>query len=124
MNLTEDLKAILTAIMDQINTLKSLPTQKDYPKHPDPTVVFLDNRKAAPLDSGKSSKIGGMWTMKYELSSLKFYELLNNTELKTDTALNPKDFYNHIKMCLNAVNILREDLIPGYQSIKIHPEFS
>ena len=31
--------------------------------------------------------------------------------------------YNHIKMSLNAVTRLLEDLLPGYQSIKIHSEF-
>ena len=32
-------------------------------------------------------------------------------------------FFNHIKMCLNAVTILREDLLPDHQSIKRHSEF-
>ena len=31
--------------------------------------------------------------------------------------------YNHIKMCINAVTRLREDLLPDYRSIKIHSEF-
>ena len=34
-----------------------------------------------------------------------------------------KNFYNHIKMCLNVVNILQEYILPGYQSIKRHSEF-
>ena len=34
-----------------------------------------------------------------------------------------KNFYNRIKMCLNAVTRFREDLLPAYQSIKIHSEF-
>ena len=33
-----------------------------------------------------------------------------------------KTFYNHITMCLNVVTILREDLLPAYQSIKRHSE--
>ena len=32
------------------------------------------------------------------------------------------NFFNQIKMCLNVVNRLREDLLPDYQSIKIHSE--
>ena len=34
-----------------------------------------------------------------------------------------KKFYNHIKMCLNAVTKLREYLLPCYHSIKRHSEF-
>ena len=34
-----------------------------------------------------------------------------------------KNFYNYIKMCLNVVTRLREDLLPDYQSIKRHAEF-
>ena len=34
-----------------------------------------------------------------------------------------QNFFNHIKMSLNALNILREDLIPDYQSIKRYSEF-
>ena len=33
------------------------------------------------------------------------------------------NFYNHINMCLNAVNRLLEDILPGYHSIKRHSEF-
>ena len=65
-----------------------------------------------------------MWTLKHEISSPKFYEILIKTELKVDTALDLKNFYKHIKMCLNAVNILQEDHLPGYHSIKIHYEFA
>ena len=76
------------------------------------------------MDSGQSTKISGMCTMKHDISSTKFYELLIKTELKGDTDLGINNFYNHINMCLNAVNRLQEDLIPGYQSIKINSEFA
>ena len=33
------------------------------------------------------------------------------------------NFYNHMKMCLNAVTRLGEDLITAYQSIKRNSEF-
>ena len=65
----------------------------------------------------------GMWTLKHDIISAKFYELPIKIELKGDTALDLKNFYNHIKMCLNAVTILQEDLIPDYHSIKRHSKF-
>ena len=46
----------------------------------------------------------------------------DRTKVNTDTDL--KNLYNHLNMCLNAVTRLRGDLIPGYQSIKSHYEFS
>ena len=90
----------------------------------DPSTVVLDNIRALPLDREHSTKIGGMWTLKDEISSPKFYELLIKTELKGDTAMDLKNFYNHIKSCLNAVTTLREEILPSYQSIKRHSEFS
>ena len=68
-------------------------------------------------------KISGMWTLKNDISSPNFYELLTKTELKVDTDMEIKHFYNHINMCLNAVTILWEDLIYAYQYIKRHSEF-
>ena len=75
------------------------------------------------MEGGHSIKIGGMWTLKHEISSPKFYELLIKTKIKGDTALYLKNFFKHIKMSLNAVTRLREDLLPDYQSIKRHSEF-
>ena len=82
-----------------------------------------DSKKAPPLEGRHSSKNGGMWTLKYEISSTKFYEFFIKIEIKGDTALDLKNFYNHIKMCLNAVTRLLEDLILVYQSIKRHSDF-
>ena len=45
-----------------------------------------------------------MWTLKYEIRSPKFYELLINTELKGDTAVYLKNFYNHIKIYITHMN--------------------
>ena len=56
-----------------------------------------------PLDGGNSTRIGGMWTLKHDIISPKFYELLIKTELKGDTALDLKNLYNYSKMCLNAM---------------------
>ena len=78
--------------------MSSSPTQKDTSTPPEPTNVVPVNRRYTPLEGGHSTKIGGMWTLKHEISSPKFYELLIKTELKGDTALDLKNFYNHIKM--------------------------
>ena len=37
--------------------------------------------------------------------------------------MDTNNLFNHIKMCLNAVTRIREDLLPDYHSIKIHSEF-
>ena len=64
-----------------------------------------------------------MWNLKHEIISPNFYELLTKIEIKGGTALDLKNFYNHINMCLNVVTRLQEDLITDYQSIKRHFEF-
>ena len=93
-------------MMDHTNNSKLSPAQKDTLTPPDPTIVLPANRRAPPLDGGHSTKISGMWTLKHEISSPKLYDLIK-TELKGDTALDLKRFYNPIKMCLNAVTILQ-----------------
>ena len=65
--------------MDQINIYKSSPDQKDSPKDQYPTNVIPDDRRSPQLDGGHSTKIGGIWTIKHEIISPKFYELLVNT---------------------------------------------
>ena len=69
------------------------------------------NNKSPPLEGGRSTKTGGMWTYKHEISSPKFYELLIKIELKGEIFLDLNNFYNHVKMCLNAVTRLLEDLL-------------
>ena len=69
--------------------------------------MIPDNRRAPPLDGGHSTKIESMRTLKYEIISPKFYELTIKTELKGDTAMEFKNFYNHTNMCLNTVTRLR-----------------
>ena len=51
-----------------------------------------DNRRATQLDSGYYTKIDGTWTLKHEIISSKFYELIINTEIKGYTALEIKNF--------------------------------
>ena len=48
-----------------------------------------------------------MWDLKHEISSPKFYEIIIKIELKGDTSLDLNNFYNHLKMYLNAVDRLR-----------------
>ena len=45
--------------------------------------------------------MGGMWTLKNDINSPKVYELIIKTEPKEETALDLKNFYNHIKMIIN-----------------------
>ena len=87
--------------------MSSLPTQEDTPTTPDPTIVVTSNRRAPPLEGGHSDKIRGMWNLKHDIISPKFYELLIKKELKWDTALDIKNFYNYTNMCLNAVTKIR-----------------
>ena len=82
-----------------------------------------DKIRATPLGGGHYTKIGGIWTLKHEISPPKFYEILIKKELKGDTALDLKNFFKHIKMSLNAVTRLREYLLPDYQSTKINSDF-
>ena len=72
------------------------------------------------MEGGNTIKIGAVCTLKFDISSPKFYELLLKTELKGDTSLEINNFYKHIKMCLNTVYILQEYFYPSYRSIKRH----
>ena len=85
-------------MMDQTNNSKSSPAQKYSSNTLDHITVVLDNRRDPPLDGGNSMKIGGMWTLKHDISSPKLYEILIRTQLKGDTYLDLKNFYNHINM--------------------------
>ena len=78
-HLTEGLKVLSAFIMNQTNNYKFPKSQKDTLNPQDPTTVVPDNRRAPPLDRGKSNKIGGMWNPKHEISSPKLYELLIKT---------------------------------------------
>ena len=73
-----------------------------------------DNKRAPPLNSGQYTESGVMWNLKNEIISPRFYDLLTNTELKVDTALDLNNLYNHIKICLIAVTRILENPLPGY----------
>ena len=121
--LTENLQVLTASMMNHTNISKSSPAHKYTSTPPDPITMVPTNRQDPPLEGGNSTKIGGMWTLKHDISSPKLYELLIKTELKGETALDINNFFNHIKMCLHAVTRLIEDLLPYYQSIKRHSEF-
>ena len=74
--LTETLNKVLKGLKDKNNISKSSPAQKDTMTPPDPTTTVQTNRKAPPLEGDHSENIGGMWTLKHEISSPRFYELL------------------------------------------------
>ena len=82
----------ITSMIDHIDILEYSPGQKDSPNAQDTTTVVPADRKASPLNSGHSTKNGVMWTLKHDISSSKFYELLIKTELKVNTALYVKNF--------------------------------
>ena len=121
---TETLKLILATMKKYKNYIsKSSPAQKDTSTCSDPSTTVQTKKRSPPLEGGISENIGGMWTLKHEIRSPRFYELLIKTELKGDTSLDTNNFFNHIKMSLNEVTRLRVDILPEYQSIKRHYEF-
>ena len=78
-NLTEYLTAITTSMMDHINVSKYSPEEKYPPKDQDPTTVVPDNKRVPPLTGAHYIRIGGMCTLKHEIRSPKFYELIIKT---------------------------------------------
>ena len=79
MNLIACLTVNIASMMDQIKISKYSPEKKDLPKSQDPTTVVPANNKAPPLEGGNSTNIGVMWSLKHDISSPKFYELLIKT---------------------------------------------
>ena len=77
-NLRSDITLMIASIMDQIKILKSSSGTNYSPKAQDPTTVVPANKRDQPLQDGHYKKIGGMWTLKHEISSPKLYELLTD----------------------------------------------
>ena len=100
-------------MMDQIKMSKYSPYKKDSQKAQNHTTVVLNNKRDPQLEGGHYKKIGGMWTLKPETILPKLYEIIIKAELKGDNGIDLKKFYNHIKMCLNAVDILKEEFLPS-----------
>ena len=109
--LTEDLKLFVksstTQMMDQNNISKCSLAHNGSPKSLETTNVVPANRRYPKLDGGHSTKIDGMWNIKHEIRSPKFYKLLAYKELKINTILELKNLYNHINVCHNAVTRLQ-----------------
>ena len=86
------------------------------------TIVHA-NSKVTPLEGDYSNKLVGVCNLKHETSLPKLYGILINTNLKGDNSLNIKNFYKPIKMCLDVVTILLDNLLLEYQIIKRHSDF-
>ena len=72
-NLTEDLTAMITSMMDQIKISKYSPDKKDPAKYQYNTTLVQVNNRATPLEGGHSKKTGGMWTLKHDIRSPKLF---------------------------------------------------
>ena len=78
----ENLKFLTAFMMDQTNISKFFPAQKDALTPPDPTTVVIANRRDPPLDGLHYTKTYEMCTLKYQISSPKFYDLLIKKKIK------------------------------------------
>ena len=67
---------MFAVLLNQFNNMSSSPTQKDTSNPLDPTTVVPTNRSDIPLEGGQYNRIGGMWNLKHEISSPKFYDIL------------------------------------------------
>ena len=76
-----------------------------------------DINKSPTLKVGNWYNISGMCNIEIEISSPNFYEPSIENKLKWETALDLKKFYNHNKICLNAVTKIRDYFLPYYQVI-------
>ena len=63
-------------MMDQIKIPKYSPDKKYSPKDQNPTTVLPANNKSPPLEGEQSTKIDGMWNLKHDTISPRFYEIL------------------------------------------------
>ena len=66
--ITENHKVLTAFMADQTNNSKLSPSQNDTSTPLDPTTVDLANKRAPLLDRRHSTNIGGMWTLKHEIS--------------------------------------------------------
>ena len=70
---------MITSMMDQITIPKYLPEHKDSPKAQYSNTLLPAKRRDPPLEVGHYTKIGGMWNLKHDIKSPKFYELIIKT---------------------------------------------
>ena len=69
---------IIKNIMYQNQNSNYPPENMDSPYDQGTTTVFLDEKKALPLEGGNSTKNGYLGTLKHDIRLPKFYELLIN----------------------------------------------
>ena len=79
----EYFKTLLKQVLFQNQT--SLSENMYSPKYQDYNTLLSDKKNAPPLEVVNRTEIGGIWTLKHEISSPKFYEIIIETELKGDT---------------------------------------
>ena len=97
----DKLTKMVKNMMDRIQISNSSPEKKYPSKAQDTNTTFPAKKKSPQLEGVYYTKIGGMWNLKHETRSPKFYELLIKTEIKYVTVLDLRNFYNHIKICIN-----------------------
>ena len=69
-NLTEDLTEMIASRMYQIKMSK-YSIDKNNPKNLQYAInVVLDNKKASPFEGGNSTKNGGIWTLKHDITKI------------------------------------------------------
>ena len=73
------------------------------------------NRKSPPLEVCHSHKSSGMWNIKHEIISPKFYGIFIKKYLKGENDINLKKFYNTVNICPNVVAKLQEDILTSYK---------
>ena len=116
-----EIKAIIEHLM--VLNQHSSPYKLHSPKAQYLETLVPDNNKAPPPEGRTYTEIGVICNIEHDMISPKWYELLIKTQLKGNTALDLNNFHKQLKVCLNAVNRLREYLLTYYQSIKRHSQF-
>ena len=119
---TEYIQKLTIFMMDQANISISSPAQKDTSTLPDTTTTVQTNKRDPPLEGRISEKF-----VAYGPSNMRS---AHQNSISSASRQNSKEtllwiliFLNHIKMSLNAVTRLREDLLPDYQSTKRNSQF-
>ena len=75
----DKLTSMVKNMMDQIEILDPSPDKINPTKSQDPTTVLPANKKTPPSENRNYKKVGGMWNLKHEIISPKFYELIIKT---------------------------------------------
>ena len=101
------LAAMITSMIDHTKNSKCSPDHKCFLKAQYTTTVVPANKRSLSFEGAYYKQNFGMYILKHEIISPKLYEILVKTELKLNTAMNLKNFYNHINMSLHAVTGLQ-----------------